>query len=182
MSESKQETQRHEPGSMVYWRLFGIALDPEQGTPCLYGVLREAAIDTPLLVEGRLALFVDPQHAVHVLRRYADVGAEDRIDVDEVFVICDVAQALYLLSAGGSDSEAALLNAVNVLLDLVAATGISMDARRRDALGDIADFCTTRSDVSTYLEEEGRYSSQELVDAVLWCVGAIVVKSVIVSR
>ena len=95
--------------------------------------------------------------------------------------MCDVAQALYLLSAGGSDAEAALLNAVNVLLDLVAATGISMDARRRDALGDIADFCTTRSDVTRYLEEEGSCSGRELVDAVLWCVGAIVVKSVIVS-
>jgi hypothetical protein len=66
---------------------------------------------------------------------------------------------------------------VNVLLDLVKAAGIKLEDRRRQALFAIADYCTFNKDLTKYLEEEGDYSSRELVDAVLWCVGAVVVKS-----
>jgi len=40
-------------------------------------------------------------------------------------------------------------------------------------------ICFTE-DLTKYLEEDGAHSSRELVDAVLWCVGAVVVKSRIV--
>jgi hypothetical protein len=72
------------------------------------------------------------------------------------------------------------LSVVNVLLDLVRTTGVKLDDRRKQALYAIADYCTFSKDLTKYLEEEGDYSSRELVDAVLWCVGAIVVKSRIV--
>jgi hypothetical protein len=64
-----------------------------------------------------------------------------------------------------------------VLLDLVKASGIKMVERRRGALHAIADYCTFNKDLTKYLEEEGDYSSRELIDAVLWCVGAVVVKA-----
>ena len=51
-----------------------------------------------------------------------------------------------------------------------------VDSRRR-ALHAIADYCTTSKDLTKYLEEVGDHSSRELVDAVLWCVGAVVVKT-----
>jgi hypothetical protein len=51
---------------------------------------------------------------------------------------------------------------------------------RRRALYAIADYCTTNKDITKYLEEEGDHSSRELIDAVLWCVGAVVVKARIV--
>ncbi|MBC7973744.1 MAG: hypothetical protein H7138_02080 [Myxococcales bacterium] len=47
----------------------------------------------------------------------------------------------------------------------------------RDDRDAIADYCTFDKNLTKYLEEEGDYSSRELVDAVLWCVGAVVVKS-----
>ena len=81
------------------------------------------------------------------------------------------------LSAGGIDTSASVVDAVNVLLDLVKASGAKLVDNRRRALHSIADYCTTSKDITKYLEEVGDHSSRELVDAVLWCVGAVVVKS-----
>ena len=66
---------------------------------------------------------------------------------------------------------------MNALLTLVAATGLKMVDSRRRALHDIANYCTTSKDLTKYLEEVGDHSSRELIDAVLWCVGAVTVKS-----
>ena len=97
------------------------------------------------------------------------------MDIAKPSFWCDVAQALHFLSAGGIDTTASVVSAVNVLLDLVKASGAELDDRRRKALYAIADYCTTSKDLTKYLEEVGDYSSDELVDAVLWCVGAVVV-------
>jgi hypothetical protein len=163
-----------------YWRLLAIALDPDCPRPELYGLIFEAEKDRPLLVNGRIALFSDPQRARELLDRYAGELVADCVDIDKPFFWCDVAQALHYLSAGGFDERASVLDAVNALLDLVRATSTPLGDRRRAALYDIANHCTMSKDLTKYLEEEGDYSSAELVDAVLWCVGVVAVHSTIV--
>lgn len=166
-----------DPAAVTYWRLLAIGLDPDRATPELYGLIHEGEMDVPLMVDGRIVLFTDPARAPELIRRYGAALVADRVDVAEPFFWCDVAQALYFLSAGGTDTGASVVGAVNALLDLVKATGATMDERRRRALYSIADYCTTSKDLTKYLEEEGNYSSAELIDAVLWCVGAISVKA-----
>lgn len=161
------------PADAVYWRLLAVALDPGRETPELYGLIREGQSDVPLMVDGRILLFAERGRADELLRRHGRLVGDEVVDVERPFFVCDVAQALHLLSVGGLDSDSAVLSAVNVLLDLVVATGVPFDERRRQALGSIADYCTTSYDVTRYLEEEGGYSSRELLDAVLWCVGVV---------
>jgi hypothetical protein len=160
-----------------YWRLLAVALDPDNPTPELYGVIHEAEKDVPLMVDGRIVFSTDPTRAPELIRKHGEAWVTDPIDVAKPSFWCDVAQALHFLSAGGFDDGADVLSAVNVLLDLVRAVGVKMDDRRKKALYAIVDYCTFSKDLTKYLEEEGDYSSRELVDAVLWCVGAIVVKS-----
>ena len=112
------------------------------------------------------------RHATRGKRESIGLGFAIPIDVAKPSFWCDVAQALHFLEAGGIDTTASVVNAVNVLLDLVRATGIEIEDRRRKALYSIADYCTISKDLTRYLEEVGDYSSVELVDAVLWCVGA----------
>lgn len=131
----------------------------------------------PLMVDGRIAFFTDPKRAPELIQQYGASLVADKIDVAKPFFWCDIAQTLYFLSEGGIDAEASVVNAVNALLDLVKASGITMDDRRRRALYSIANYCTMSKDLTKYLEEEGDYSSDELVDAVLWCVGAVAVKA-----
>jgi hypothetical protein len=99
------------------------------------------------------------------------------MDVSKPTLWCDIAQALHHLSAGGIDTSASVVDAVNVLLDLVKACDTKMVDSRRRALYAIADYTTKSKDLTKYLEEDGDHSSRELVDAVLWCVGAVVVKA-----
>lgn len=158
-----------------YWRLLAVALDPDRPTPELYGVIHEAEKDIPLMADGRIVFFTDPTRAPELIQMHGGAWVTDPMDVAKPSFWCDVAQALHFLSDGGIDTTASVVNAVNVLLDLVKATGIEIEDRRRKALYAIADYCTVSKDLTRYLEEVGDYSSDELVDAVLWCVGAVVV-------
>jgi hypothetical protein len=159
------------------WRLLAIGLDPDKTVPDLYGAIHQGEPDLPLMVDGRIVFFTDPGRAPELIRQYGGAWANDPTEVSNPTLWCDIAQALHHLSAGGIDTSASIVDAVNVLLDLLRATGSKMVDRRKQALHAIADYCTFSKDLTKYLEEEGDFSSRELVDAVLWCVGAIVVKS-----
>lgn len=172
-------TQR-DPATETYWRLLAIGLDPDRTTPDLYGLIYEGETDVPLMVDDRIVFFTDPKRAPELIQQYGTSLVADKIDVAKPFFWCDIAQALYFLSEGGIDTEASVVNAVNALLDLVKASGIVMDDRHRKALYSIANYCTMSKDLTKYLEEEGDYSSNGLVDAVLWCVGAVAVKARII--
>ena len=177
MSSEKPISNPRDPGAETYWRLLAIGLDPDRSTPELYGLIYEGEVDVPLMVDDRIVFFTDPGRAHDLIRNHAGPLVADHFDIEKPFFWCDVAQALHFLSVGGFDEGACVLGAVNVLLDLVNATQVKMDDRRRLALHSIANYCTFNKDLTKYLEEEGDYSSRELVDAVLWCVGAVVVKA-----
>jgi hypothetical protein len=159
------------------WRLLAMSLDPDQSDPVLYGLVLEGEVDQPLMLADRLVLFRDPSRAATILQQFGSSMKADKIDVSKPFFWCDVAQTLHLLQAGGIDEDACVLGAVNALLDLVRATGLKMPAVTKAALHSIADYCTMNKDLTKYLEEEGDYSSDALVDAMLWCVGAVAVKA-----
>jgi len=159
------------------WRLLAIALDPDNNVPELYGAFHDGDPDMPLMVDGRIVFFTDPARAPELIRQHGGPWVGDPMEVSKPTLWCDVSQALYHLSAGGIDTQTSVVDAVNVLLDLVRASGLKMIDSRRRALYAIADYCTTNKDLTKYLEEEGDHSSRELVDAVLWCVGAVVVKA-----
>lgn len=177
MSSEKPAPNPLDPAAETYWRLLAVGLDPDRSTPELYGLIYEGETDVPLMLDGRIVFFTDPGRAHDVIRDHGGPLVADHLDIEKPFFWCDVAQALHFLSVGGFDDGASVLGAVNVLLDLVKATKAKMDDRRRQALHSIANYCTFNKDLTKYLEEEGDYSSRELVDAVLWCIGAVVVKA-----
>jgi len=177
MSSKKSSDTPRDPASETYWRLLAIGIDPDKSKPDLYGLIFEGEHDVQLMLEGRIVFFTDPARAGELIDRYGAPLIADRRDIEKPFFWCDVAQALYFLSVGGIDTGASVLGAVNALLDLVKAAGAPIIDSRRNALHAIAGYCTMSKDVTKYLEEEGDYSSRELIDAVLWCVGAVVVKA-----
>lgn len=181
MTTMQPSTPSSAPVIQRCWRLLAISLDPDRESAELYGAIHESEKDVPLMADGRLVLFTDPARAPEWIRRYGGLLASDPMEVDEPTRWCDVAQALHHLSAGGNDQSASVVDAVNVLLDLVTALGTKISEDRRRALESIANYCTTSKDVTRYLEEVGEFSSRALVDAVLWCVGAVAVKARIVD-
>ncbi|MEZ4364492.1 MAG: hypothetical protein R3B48_30225 [Kofleriaceae bacterium] len=157
-----------------------ICLDPDESKPVLYGLVLEGAADQPLMLADRILLFHDPARAERLVLEYGGAMNADKVDVSKPFFWCDIAQTLHLLQAGGVDSDACVLSAVNALLDLVRATGVRIPPDTKAALHSIADYCTMNKDLTKYLEEEGDHSSEALVGAVLWCVGLVAVKAKVV--
>lgn len=174
---SLQKANRPTKSTSPCWRLLAIGLDPDRTTPELYAAIHEGDVDVPLMADERIVFFTDPERAPELIQKYGGPWTHDAMDVANPTLWCDVAQALHHLSAGGVDTSASVVDAVNVLLDLVKASGSRMIDSRRRALHAIADYCTTSKDLTKYLEEVGDHSSRELVDAVLWCVGAVVMKA-----
>jgi hypothetical protein len=162
------------------WRLLAISLDPDKSDPELYGLILEGVDDTPLLLNDRILFFRDAGRAEEILRTYGTHLAADKVDVAKPFFWCDVAQALHLLQSAGIDDDACVLGAVNSLLDLVKATGLQIPAEAKAGLHSIANYCTMNKDLTKYMEEEGDYSSESLTDAVLWCIGAVAIKSTVI--
>ena len=177
MSFENPSTPALETSIEPRWRLLAIGLDPDKTVPDLYGAIHEGEPDVPLMVDGRIIFFTEPTRAPELIEQYGGPWAADPQEVSKPTLWCDVAQALHHLSAGGVDTSASVVDAVNVLLDLVKACGTKIIDSRRRALYAIADYCTTSKDLTRYLEEVGDHSSRELVDALLWCVGAVVVKA-----
>jgi hypothetical protein len=180
MTSTHETWPRPRTGSETYWRLLAIGLDPDRSKPELYGVIHEGKVDVPLMADGRILFFTDPARAAALVREYQRDLVADKTDLEKPFFWCDVAQTLHYLSTGGIDTSATVVDAVNVLLTLTSAAGATMIDRRRQALNSIANYCTVNKDLTAYFESEGDHSSRELIDAVLWCVGAVVAKARIV--
>src|SRR6201995_3386645 len=136
---SENPSATHAASIGPLWRLLAIGLDPGKTVPALYGAIHEGEPDAPLMVEGRIMFFTEPARAAELIRQYGGPWADDPMEVSKPTLWCDVAQALHHLSAGGIDTSASVVDAVNVLLDLVRATRTKMVDSRRRALHSIAD-------------------------------------------
>lgn len=169
------------PASESIWRLLAISFDPDKADPDLYGLVLEGEKDKPLMLKDRLLFFRDPKRASEIAKTFGSHLPADRVEVNQPFFWCDIAQTLHLLQAGGTDDEACVLGAVNALLDLVDAIGLNMPSDLRASLRSIADYCTFEKNLTRYFEEVGDYPASTIINAILWCIGAITVKSTIVS-
>src|ERR1041384_3122519 len=115
---SLQKTNRPTRSTAPCWRLLAIGLDPDKTAPELYGVIHEGESDVPLMVDQRIVFFSDPARAPELIQKYGGHWIHDAMEVATPTLWCDVAQALHHLSAGGIDTSASVIDAVNVLLDL----------------------------------------------------------------
>jgi hypothetical protein len=143
-----QNTNRPAKSTSPCWRLLAIGLDSDKTAPELYAAIHEGEVDVPLMVDERIVFFADPKRASKLIQKYGGPWIHDAVDVAHPTLWCDVA-----------------------------ASGAKMIDSRRRALHAIADYCTTSKDLTKYLEEVGDRSSRELVDAVLWCMSAVVMKA-----
>ena len=164
------------------WCLLAIGIDPDRSNPELYSLILHGEHDTPLLDGDRIVCFTDPGCASDLIRQYGGGSEADRIDVSVPLYWCDIASTLHLLESPGYDESASVLDTVNVLLELVKATGLTISCEHRAALHALADYCTLNKDLMPYFEEESDYSRRQCIDAVLWSVGAVVAKARIVSH
>src|SRR5262249_48946041 len=108
----------------TFLRLIGVAIDPNRDGPELYYLLYEAEHDSPIMSDGRLVLFTRAEHSRSLAKQYAEKVPIDQFDLDQPFMLCDIADTLFYISEGGEDTTGTVLDTVNLLLDLVDAVSL----------------------------------------------------------
>src|SRR5689334_11879452 len=119
--------------------LIGLRFDPENEEPDFFLLLACGEKDRPVLVDDAIALFESPSHAAQVIERAGPDAGWLGPPPQEIELVCDVAGALYLVHGEDVDSSATIVNCLNTLFDLVAATRVAFPAEYQRVLYALAD-------------------------------------------
>lgn len=98
---------------------------------------------------------------------------------EDLEMLCDVAQTLYLVNAEDRDEERVILDCLEVFDDLLRATRLSVPRAYQEALGEFSEHLSRGREYGEFLREGKR---EQVEDALLWCVGAITMKGKMVGE
>ena len=165
-----RERQGHEELAMA-----GFRIDPSHEGPQFYTLLAVGGDnERPLVADGRIIFFARTtlvHKALAMDKTMAVLGNPPR----DVETVCDVAQALYLVNSQDKDPDGVVLDCLLILDDLVRATHISMPERYQGILTELAARLTEGVSLGKVFTNEAL--RQHVEDGLLWCVGAVVMKS-----
>lgn len=161
--------------------LVGFRLDPAAEEPQMYSVLAlYGENDRPATEGGRVLVFADPGLAGAAVER-ADNGVKDVGDVPtEMALICDVAGALHIINSQDVDEDGAVLDVISCFDDLIRAVQINVPAQYMSVLSALTERLNEQDEFGTWLAEQG-VDRETVEDAIMWCVGAVAVKSKVVN-
>lgn len=164
-----------EPTEAVY--LVGFRLDPGAEGPQLYTLfVLESENDRPLARQNRVIFFADPRRANEAAKLADNDFARFPVIPDEIEILCDVAQALYIANSEDEDRDGILLECIALFDDLIRAAQINVPAQYMAALSAVSERLSTTPEFASMLAETG-LDRETLEDALMWCVGAVAVKS-----
>ena len=165
--------------------LVGVRLQPHSNESDLYALVLYYEVargdkNRPLTSEGRIAFFRDTAHANRALglgdaafRKYGNAPVE-------VAIVYDLPKVLETVRGGEVDEDASVLNLLNELADFVVATGHAMPEPYQQMLARFADWLTFNRNFSTFFTEH-RIERSEIMNALLWSVGAVAAQAVLVE-
>jgi len=160
--------------------LLGIRLGAQHDGPQLYTVLAVGGEnERPLIADGHLLFFSHPNLAAKALpldASFAKLGPAPT----EIEGFCDIAEALHLINSEDADPDGVVLDCLLVFDDLVRATRLHMPDRYQGLLTELAARLTEGASLGKIFSN--RALREHVEDALLWCVGAIAVKSRIITE
>lgn len=165
----------HEPEELV---LVGFRLDGDHDGPQCYTLLIVGGDnERPIMAEGRLLFFSDPKMGAQALS--LDPTARFETAPLELETFCDVAETLHLVNSQDLDPDGVVLDCLLVFDDLVRATRLHMPDSYQAVLTELTARLTEGARLGSFLRNHS--VREEAEDALLWCIGAITVRSRIVS-
>jgi hypothetical protein len=166
--------QRHEELVLV-----GFRLDGGHDGPQLYTLLVVGGDDErPLMADGRLLFFTQPELATQALALDSDLARLGPAP-HEIETFCDVAEALHLINSQNDDPDGVILDCLLVCDDLVRATKLHMPDRYQGLLTELTARLTERAPLGKIFASH--FLREHVEDAMLWCIGAIAVKARMIS-
>lgn len=137
--------------------------------------------DRPLTdSDGYTIWFTNPGYAEHALG-CGDEGFRRHTPAPtNVAAVYDYPQLFWSVTTSDVDTGAAVLNGVSLLLDLVESTAFPFPAAYRKTLFELADHLTFSNDLGGFVNSRVD-QRREIMDAITWCVGAVTIKSRLLS-
>lgn len=164
-----------EPTEALY--LIGFRLDPGSDGPQFYTLfLLESDNDRPLVSEGRVVFFARPNQAEEALKVSDNGMGRFGPAPKDLEILCDVAQALHIANAQDADTDGTLLECIALFDDLIRAAQINIPAQYMGVLSALSERLGSNPEFATLLAASG-LDRETVEDALMWCVGAVAVKS-----
>lgn len=155
-------------------------LDGEHDGPQFYTLLSVGGNnERPITASGRILFFTRPELGAKALALDAEL-AKFSPHATEVETFCDVAEALHLINSQNVDSDAVVLDCLMIFDDLVRATRLHMPDRYQGLLTELTARLTEGKQLGAIFASH--FLREHVEDALLWCVGAIAVKSRMISE
>ena len=155
--------------------LVGFRLDPQHDGPEFYTLLAVGGDnERPPVAEGRIVFFARPQLSAKALALDSSL-AQLGPPPENIETFCDVAEALYRINSQNADPDGVILDCLLVFDDLVRATRLHMPDRYQGLLTELAGRLT--EGVSLQKIFSSHSLREHVEDALLWCIGAVTIKS-----
>jgi len=157
--------------------LIGFHMDPNAEGPEFYTLIgAEGESERPITRGDRVLFFRRPADALKALNA-SDNGFRDFRPVPtELELLCDISGALYVANAEAEDADGILFELIAVFDDLLRAVKLNVPAEHTAVLRAMAERLGENPEFASLLEESG-LTRDQLEDALIWCVGAVAVKS-----
>ena len=157
--------------------LVGFRLDPDADGPQFYTLfVLESENDRPLISKGRVVLFGVADRAAEALALSDNNMSRLGPAPNELEIYCDIAQALHIANAQDEDPDGVLLETIAIFDDLIRAIQINVPAQYMAVLSALSERLAVTPEFASMLSETA-IDRETIEDAIMWCVGAVAVKS-----
>jgi hypothetical protein len=157
--------------------LIGFRLDPSSEGAEFYTLIGdEGESERPITRAGRVLLFRKPADGLKALMASDNGFSDVRPVPKELELLCDIGGAMYVANAESSDTEGVLFETIAVFDDLLRAVKLNVPACYITVLGAVAGRLTENPEFASFMAER-KLTRESLEDALMWCVGAVMVKS-----
>lgn len=167
------EDQKNNMESEVY--LIGIRLS-NNIAPELYTLVVCGNKDTPLFSDGKFIFFSSTDFVNVAFEMLDEKIKQKSTHPKELSLVVDIPLTLKLLRKNKLDKEATVLNCLNTLFDFLDFSKSDLSNNFKQILFGLTDHLTFHANFDDYLKEK-QISRQEIVDAILWCIGSIFVRA-----
>jgi hypothetical protein len=161
--------------------LIGFRLNSQSVHPEIYTLLIYGENDRPIKLDNQIIFFNYPEEASKIWQLCGNDVQKLGQPPNNVELVIDVAKALYLINHEDADFTNTILDCLNMLLDFVKAAETTIPDIYGGPISSFADHLTFEHDFSSFFTES-TFDRSLISDAILWCIGAILVKSRILTE
>ena len=169
----------HQPHDHEELALIALRVTPYHEGYQLYTLLAVGGDnERPLTADGSILFFTDPKTAAKAIELDPSMSSLGPAPT-HLESVCDIAEALYLVNSQDTDQHGTLLDCLLLLDDLVRATRLNMPERHQSLLTELTARLAEGKQLKLIFSNAALRHHVE--DALLWCVGAVTVKTKIIG-